>query len=82
MLFDELTSALDPELIGDLLKVIDLAPKGMTMVVVTHKMGVAQRTANRMLMLDYGLILEEGTPEQLFRDPKHERTKKFLNKIL
>ena len=83
MLFDEPTSALDPELIGEVLEVmLDLASKGMTMVVVTHEMGFAQRAANRMLMLDYGLILEEGTPEQLFRNPKHERTKEFLNKIL
>ena len=83
MLFDEPTSALDPELIGGVLEImLDLASKGMTMVVVTHEMGFAQRAANRMLMLDYGLILEEGTPEQLFRDPKHERTKEFLSKIM
>lgn len=83
MLFDEPTSALDPELIGEVLEVmLDLAAKGMTMVVVTHEMGFAQRAANRALVLDYGLILEEGTPNQLFHDPKHERTKEFLSKIM
>lgn len=83
MLFDEPTSALDPELIGEVLEVmLDLASKGMTMAVVTHEMGFAQRAATRLLMLDRGLILEEGPPEQLFHAPKHERTKEFLSKIL
>ena len=83
MLFDEPTSALDPELIGEVLEVmLDLASKGMTMAVVTHEMGFAQRAANRALVLDYGLILEEGTPSQLFNNPQHKRTKEFLSKIL
>jgi len=83
MLFDEPTSALDPELIGEVLDVmLRLASRGMTMVVVTHEMGFACKAATRLLMLDHGLILEEGPPEQLFENPQHERTKEFLSKIL
>ncbi len=83
MLFDEPTSALDPELIGEVLEVmLDLASKGMTMAVVTHEMGFAQRAADRALVLDYGLILEEGSPSQVFNNPQHERTREFLSKIL
>lgn len=83
MLFDEPTSALDPELIGEVLEVmLDLAAKGMTMVVVTHEMGFARRAATKVCMLDHGLILEEGPPEKIFGSPEHERTKEFLSKIL
>ena len=83
MLFDEPTSALDPELIGEVLDVmLDLAKTGITMIVVTHEMGFARKAANRMCMLDQGVIIEEGSPEQLFRHPSHPRTKEFLSKIL
>jgi len=83
MLFDEPTSALDPELIGEVLDVmLRLASKGMTMAVVTHEMGFACKAATRLLMLDHGLILEEGPPEQLFENPQHARTKEFLSKIV
>jgi len=83
MLFDEPTSALDPELIGEVLEVmLDLAAKGMTMIVVTHEMGFARRAATKVCMLDHGLILEEGPPEKIFDSPEHERTKEFLSKIL
>ena len=83
MLLDESTSALDPELIGEVLDVmLDLASKGMTMAVVTHEMGFACKAATRLLMLDHGVILEEGPPEQLFKNPQHERTKEFLSKIV
>ena len=83
MLFDEPTSALDPELIGEVLEVmLDLAAKGMTMIVVTHEMGFARRAATKVCMLDHGLILEEGSPETIFDSPEHERTKEFLSKIL
>jgi len=83
MLFDEPTSALDPELIGEVLAVmLDLAARGMTMIVVTHEMGFARRAATRVCMLDHGLILEEGPPEKIFNSPEHERTKEFLSKIL
>ena len=83
MLFDEPTSALDPELIGEVLEVmLDLAAKGMTMIVVTHEMGFARRAATKVCMLDHGLILEEGPPEKIFVSPEHERTKEFLSKIL
>ncbi|MGC9529416.1 MAG: amino acid ABC transporter ATP-binding protein [Candidatus Bipolaricaulaceae bacterium] len=83
MLFDEPTSALDPELIGEVLEVmLDLAAKGMTMVVVTHEMGFAKKAADRICMLDHGVILEEGPPEKLFERPDHERTRTFLSKIL
>jgi len=83
MLFDEPTSALDPELIGEVLEVmLNLAAKGMTMIVVTHEMGFARRAATKVCMLDHGLILEEGPPEKIFVSPEHERTKEFLSKIL
>jgi len=83
MLFDEPTSALDPELIGEVLDVmLNLASRGMTMAVVTHEMGFACKAASRLLMLDHGLILEEGPPNQLFNNPQHPRTKEFLSKIL
>lgn len=83
MLFDEPTSALDPELVGDVLLVMkELAEEGMTMVVVTHEMGFAREMADRILFMDEGRILEEGTPEKIFTNPKEERTKAFLSKIL
>ncbi|MGB6179338.1 amino acid ABC transporter ATP-binding protein [Carnobacterium sp.] len=83
MLFDEPTSALDPEMVGEVLKVIqDLAETGMTMVVVTHEMGFAKKVADRVIFMDAGYIVEEGTPEQLFDYPQHERTKSFLAKVL
>jgi len=83
MLFDEPTSALDPEMVGEVLAVMkDLAKDGMTMVVVTHEMGFAREVGSRVLFMDEGLIVEEGTPEELFEAPQHERTKAFLNKIL
>ena len=83
MLFDEPTSALDPELVGEVLAVMkQLAEEGMTMVVVTHEMGFASEVADRVLFIDDGLIVEEGTPDEIFRAPKSERTKSFLNKVL
>lgn len=83
MLFDEPTSALDPEMVGEVLNVMkDLAKEGMTMVIVTHEMGFAREVADRVLFLDNGVILEDGTPKELFENPKNERTKSFLNKIL
>lgn len=83
MLFDEPTSALDPEMVGEVLAVMkDLANAGMTMVVVTHEMGFAREVASRVLFMDDGYILEEGTPEQIFNNPQNERTKGFLSKIL
>ena len=83
MLFDEPTSALDPELVGDVLAVMRrLASEGMTMVVVTHEMGFAREAADRVVMMDDGVIVEEGTPEEFFRSPREERTRQFLAKIL
>jgi len=83
MLFDEPTSALDPEMIGEVLEVMkELAREGMTMIVVTHEMGFAREVADRVVMLDEGLIIEDGTPEHFFKAPSHERTKAFLSKIL
>jgi polar amino acid transport system ATP-binding protein len=83
MLFDEPTSALDPEMIGEVLEVMkELAREGMTMVVVSHEMGFAREAANRVVMMDEGIIVEEGTPEQVFSAPTQERTKSFLSKIL
>ena len=83
MLFDEPTSALDPEMIMEVLDVMkELARSGMTMVVVTHEMGFAREVADRILFFDEGLIVESGTPEQLFTDPQHDRTKLFLRQIL
>jgi polar amino acid transport system ATP-binding protein len=83
MLFDEPTSALDPELVGDVLAVMrQLAHEGMTMIVVTHEMGFAREAADRVLMMDNGAIIEEGTPADLFERPKEQRTQQFLSKIL
>jgi polar amino acid transport system ATP-binding protein len=83
MLFDEPTSALDPEMIGEVLEVIkELAREGMTMIVVSHEMGFAREVADRVVMMDDGQIIEEGTPEHFFTNPTHERTKSFLSKIL
>ena len=83
MLFDEPTSALDPELVGEVLAVMkQLAEEGMTMVVVTHEMGFASEVGDRVLFMDDGRIVEEGTPEQIFNSPKSERTQGFLNKVL
>jgi ABC-type polar amino acid transport system ATPase subunit len=79
MLFDEPTSALDPELVGEVLAVIEeLAREGMTMVVVTHEMGFARRVANRVLMMEDGRIVEDAPPDEFFGDPKHERTRRFI----
>ena len=83
MLFDEPTSALDPEMIKEVLDVmLDLAKEGMTMVVVSHEMGFAKAAADRIVLMDEGIIIEETTPELLYTAPKHERTKLFLSKIL
>ena len=83
MLFDEPTSALDPEMISEVLNVMkDLAKEGMTMVVVTHEMGFAREVAHRVIFMDEGRIVEEGTPEHFFTNPQDERTKAFLNEIL
>lgn len=82
MLFDEPTSALDPELVGEVLMVMKgLAKEGMTMAVVTHEMSFAKDVADRVIFMDEGRILEEGTPEDIFCNPKHERTKTFLRKL-
>ena len=81
-LFDEPTSALDPEMVGEVLDVMkNLAKEGMTMVVVTHEMGFAKEVANRVLFMADGVILEEGTPEEIFEHPQHERTKAFIKAI-
>ncbi len=83
MLFDEPTSALDPEMIKEVLAVMkQLAAEGMTMVVVTHEMGFAREVSDRVLFMDQGMIIEEGTPEELFNRPKEERTRTFLSKVL
>ena len=83
MLFDEPTSALDPEMVGEVLEVMkELAKAGMTMVVVTHEMGFAKEVANRVLFMDEGVIIEQNTPEELFGNPQHARTKDFLSKVL
>ncbi|WP_394755761.1 amino acid ABC transporter ATP-binding protein [Rhodoferax sp.] len=83
MLFDEPTSALDPEMVGEVLAVMQtLAEEGMTMVVVTHEMGFARQVADRVLFLDEGLVVEEGTPADLFDRPQEERTRRFLSKVL
>ena len=83
MLFDEPTSALDPEMVGEVLDVMkDLAKSGMTMVVVTHEMGFAREVATRVLFMDQGVIMESGTPDQVFGNPQNERTVKFLSKVL
>ena len=83
MLFDEPTSALDPEMVGEVLDVMkDLAKSGMTMVIVTHEMGFAREVASRVLFMDQGIVMESGTPEQIFGNPQNERTKNFLSKVL
>jgi len=83
MLFDEPTSALDPEMIGEVLDVmVTLAKEGMTMAVVTHEMGFAREVADRVVFMDHGGIIEEGTPEHFFTNPEHDRTKLFLSQIL
>ena len=83
MLFDEPTSALDPEMVGEVLEVMkELAKAGMTMVVVTHEMGFAKEVASRVIFMDEGKILEEGTPEEIFTAPKHPRLQDFLAKVL
>ncbi len=83
MLFDEPTSALDPEMVGEVLEVMkSLADAGMTMVVVTHEMGFAREVSNRVLFMDGGYIMEEGSPEAIFGNPQNERTKEFLRKVL
>ena len=83
MLFDEPTSALDPEMVGEVLEVMKkLAKDGMTMVVVTHEMGFAREVADRVIFIDEGVILEEGTPEEFFGNPKTERLRDFLSKVL
>ena len=83
LLFDEPTSALDPEMVGEVLKVMkDLAKEGMTMIVVTHEMGFARTVANRVFFMDQGTILEDGSPKEIFDNPKEERTKEFLDKVL
>jgi putative glutamine transport system ATP-binding protein len=83
LLFDEPTSALDPEMIQEVLDVmVDLASEGITMVVVTHEMGFARKVADRIIFVDEGNIIEEGSPEHFFTNPSHERTKLFLSKIM
>ncbi|MFW5649415.1 MAG: amino acid ABC transporter ATP-binding protein, partial [Candidatus Alkaliphilus sp. MAG34] len=83
MLFDEPTSSLDPEMVGEVLKVMkELAESGLTMLVVTHEMGFAKEVADRVVFMDKGVIAEEGGPEQIFNNPKEERTKEFLKRIL
>lgn len=83
MLFDEPTSALDPEMVGEVLEVMkELASHGMTMIVVTHEMGFAREVSDRVIFIDEGVIVEEGTPEEVFTNPKNQRTIDFLNKVL
>ena len=83
LLFDEPTSALDPEMVGEVLSVMqELAKEGMTMIVVTHEMGFARHVSNRVLFMENGIIVEEGSPEDIFDRPKNERTKEFLSKVL
>ena len=83
ILFDEPTSALDPEMVGEVLSVmLDLAKAGYTMIVVTHEMGFARDVSDRVIFMDNGYILEEGTPEEIFGNPKEERTREFLSRVL
>lgn len=83
ILFDEPTSALDPEMVGEVLEVMQkLAKAGFTMIVVTHEMGFAREVSDRVIFMDNGIVLEEGTPDEIFNNPKEERTKEFLSKIL
>ena len=83
MLFDEPTSALDPEMVKEVLEVIkELAQEGMTMMIVTHEMGFAKEVGTRLVFMDEGKILEQGHPKEVFENPKEERTKLFLSKVL
>ena len=83
MLFDEPTSALDPEMVGEVLEIMkELAEDGMTMIVVTHEMGFAKEVANRVLFMDEGIVMEEGTPDEIFNNPRNKRTQDFLSKVL
>ena len=83
MLFDEPTSALDPELVGEVLAVRkNLASEGMTMVVVTHEMGFAREVADKLVFMDGGVVVESGNPREVMANPKHERTKAFLSKVM
>ncbi|MER0122583.1 amino acid ABC transporter ATP-binding protein [Streptococcus sp. ZJ93] len=83
LLFDEPTSALDPEMVGEVLSVMqELAKSGMTMVIVTHEMGFAREVADRVIFMDGGIVVEDGTPQQIFEETKEERTKNFLSKVL
>lgn len=83
MLFDEPTSALDPEVVGDVLQVIkDLANQGMTMVIVTHEMGFAKEVSDRVIFMDKGVVVEDSEPDEIFSNPKHERTQEFLKRVL
>ena len=83
MLFDEPTSALDPEMVGEVLELMrDLANEGMTMVIVTHEMAFAKEIAKRIIFMDEGIVAEVGTPDEIFNNPKNERTKEFLSKVL
>ena len=83
ILFDEPTSALDPEMVGEVLDLMkELADEGMTMIIVTHEMGFAREVADRVLFMDGGVIKEQGAPEELFKNPKDERLKEFLSKVL
>jgi polar amino acid transport system ATP-binding protein len=83
MLFDEVTSALDPELVGEVLRVMKaLAADGMTMAIVTHEMGFAREVADRVVMMDHGAIVEQGTPAAFFSEPTNERTKAFLQAVI
>jgi polar amino acid transport system ATP-binding protein len=83
MLLDEITSALDPQLVSDVLSLVrDLADSGMTMIIATHEMGFAREVADKVCFLDNGVILEEGTPEQIFRNPREPRTREFLARVL
>ena len=83
MLFDEPTSALDPEMVGEVLDVMkELAAEGMTMAVVTHEMGFAKEVATRVIFMDEGKILEEGSPDEIFNNPKNPRLQDFLSKVL
>jgi polar amino acid transport system ATP-binding protein len=83
MLFDEPTSALDPELVGDVLDVMrNLAKSGMTMIVVTHEIGFAREVADRVVFMDSGVVVEEGTPAQVLDNPQNQRTKAFISSVL
>lgn len=83
MLFDEATSALDPEMVGEVLKVMrELADQGMTMVIVTHEMRFAEKVADRVVVMDQGVIIESGRPDEIFKEPKEERTRRFLQAVL